>query len=53
MKLALCLLGGGAMGAMFQIGALAALEDTVEGFQSNDFDLFLGSSAGASLAAGL
>jgi predicted acylesterase/phospholipase RssA len=53
MKLALCLLGGGAMGAMFQIGALAALEDTVEGFLSNDFDLFLGSSAGASVAAGL
>lgn len=53
MKLGLCLLGGGAMGAMFQIGALAALEDTVEGFVSNDFDLFLGSSAGASLAAGL
>jgi NTE family protein len=53
MKIALCLLGGGAMGAMFQIGALAALEDTVEGFQANDFDLFLGSSAGASVAAGL
>ena len=53
MKIALCLLGGGAMGAMFQIGALAALEDTIEGFQANDFDLFLGSSAGASVAAGL
>lgn len=53
MKIALCLLGGGAMGAMFQIGALAALEDTVESFQANDFDLFLGSSAGASVAAGL
>ena len=53
MKLALCLLGGGAMGAMFQIGALAALEDTVEGFQANGFDLFLGSSAGASVAAAL
>jgi NTE family protein len=53
MKIALCLLGGGAMGAMFQIGALAALEDTVEGFQASSFDLFLGSSAGASLAAGL
>lgn len=53
MKLALCLLGGGAMGAMFQIGALAALEDTVEGFLANDFDLFLGSSAGASVAAAL
>lgn len=53
MKLALCLLGGGAMGAMFQIGALAALEDTVEGFHANNFDLFLGSSAGASVAAAL
>jgi NTE family protein len=53
MKIALCLLGGGAMGAMFQIGALAALEDTIERFGANDFDLFLGSSAGASVAAGL
>lgn len=53
MKIAVCLLGGGAMGAMFQIGALAALEDTIEGFGANDFDLFLGSSAGASVAAGL
>ena len=40
MKIALCLLGGGAMGAMFQIGALAALEDTVEGFQCSSFDQF-------------
>lgn len=53
MKLGLCLLGGGAMGAMFQIGALAALEDSLEGFQASDFDLFLGSSAGASVAAAL
>ncbi|HEY6077155.1 MAG TPA: patatin-like phospholipase family protein [Polyangiaceae bacterium] len=53
MKIALCLLGGGAMGAMFQIGALAALEDSVEGFQTTSFDVFLGSSAGASVAAAL
>jgi len=53
MKIALCLLGGGAMGAMYQIGALAALEDTIEGFQASNFDLFLGSSAGASVAASL
>ncbi len=53
MKIALCLLGGGAMGAMFQIGALAALEDSVDGFQTTSFDVFLGSSAGASLAAAL
>jgi predicted acylesterase/phospholipase RssA len=53
MKIALCLLGGGAMGAMFQIGALAALEDSVDGFQTTSFDVLLGSSAGASLAAAL
>lgn len=53
MKIALCLLGGGAMGAMFQIGALAALEDSVEGFQATSFDLYFGSSAGASVAAAL
>jgi NTE family protein len=53
MKLAVCLLGGGAMGAMFQIGALAALEDSLEGFQASDFDLFLGNSAGASVATAL
>lgn len=53
MKLALCLLGGGAMGAMFQIGALAALEDTVDGLQTSGFDLFLGNSAGASVASAL
>jgi predicted acylesterase/phospholipase RssA len=53
MKIALCLLGGGAMGAMFQIGALAALEDSLEGFQTSSFELYLGSSAGASVAAAL
>jgi NTE family protein len=53
MKIALCLLGGGAMGAMFHIGALAALEDSVDGFSANAFDLFLGNSAGASVAAAL
>jgi predicted acylesterase/phospholipase RssA len=52
-KIALCLLGGGAMGAMFQIGALAALEDAIEGFQASEFDLFLGNAAGASVAAAL
>ncbi len=53
MKVALCLLGGGAMGAMFHIGAVAALEDSVEGLSANSFDLFLGNSAGASVAAAL
>lgn len=45
--------GGGAAGAMYQIAALAALEDAVEGLNANDFDLFMGASSGASVAAAL
>ena len=52
-KIALCLGGGGATGAMFQIGALAALEDAVEGLYVNDFDLYVGASSGASVVAAL
>ncbi len=52
-QIALCLGGGGATGAMFQIGALAALEDAVTGFHVNDFDLYIGASSGASVAAAL
>lgn len=52
-RLALCLPGGGAMGALFQIGALAAVEDAVEDFDANSFELYVGSSSGASLAAAL
>ena len=52
-KVALCLGGGGVTGAMYQIGALAALEDAVEGLQANDFHLYMGASSGASVAAAL
>jgi predicted acylesterase/phospholipase RssA len=52
-RIALCLPGGGAMGALYQIGALAAVEDAVENFDANSFDLYVGSSSGASLAAAL
>jgi predicted acylesterase/phospholipase RssA len=38
---------------MYQIAALAALEDAVEGLNANDFDLFMGASSGASVAAAL
>ena len=47
-RIALCLPGGGAPGAMYQIGALAALEDVVEGLDVNEFDLYVGASSGAS-----
>jgi predicted acylesterase/phospholipase RssA len=52
-KIALCLPGGGAMGALYQVGALAAIEDAVDGFDANSFDLYVGSSVGASLSATL
>lgn len=52
-KVALCLPGGGATGAMYQIGVLAALEDHVEGIGALGFDLYVGTSSGASVAAAL
>lgn len=52
-KIALCLPGGGAAGAMFQIGAIAALEDVLGGLEATGFDLYVGSSGGASVAAAL
>jgi len=52
-KIALCLPGGGATGAMFQIGALAALEDGIEGVHAHELDLYVGTSSGATVAATL
>ena len=52
-KIALCLGGGGATGAMYQIGVLAALEDAVEGLTADGFDVYVAASSGASVAAAL
>jgi len=52
-KCALCLPGGGLTGALYQIGALAALEDGVRGVDGQSFSLYIGTSSGASVAAGL
>ncbi len=52
-KIALCLPGGGVTGAMYQIGALAALEDVVDGFEANNVELCVGTSSGASVASAL
>jgi NTE family protein len=52
-RVALCLSGGGVTGAMFQIGALAALEDALTGASANDFDIYVGVASGASVAAAL
>lgn len=50
-KRALVLGGGGIAGAAFHIGALLALDDALSGFRAVDFDLFVGTSAGAFIAA--
>ncbi|HEX4479063.1 MAG TPA: patatin-like phospholipase family protein [Polyangiaceae bacterium] len=52
-KVALCLPGGGVTGAMYQIGALAALEDSIDGFDANGFDLYVGTSSGGTVASSL
>jgi NTE family protein len=52
-KIALCLPGGGATGAMYQIGVLAALEDALVGFDANALHIYVGVSSGASVAAAL
>jgi NTE family protein len=52
-KTALCLPGGGLTGALYQIGALAALQDGIRGLDGQSFSLYLGQSSGASVAAAL
>ena len=49
---ALVLAGGGITGLAYEIGALRALDDLLVGNTVNDFDLYVGTSAG-SLAAAL
>ena len=44
---ALVLAGGGVTGGMYEVGALRALDEGLPGFRTNEFDLYVGSSAGA------
>ncbi len=51
-KLALALAGGGFTGYLFEVGALTGLDDLLgESFSSNDFDMYVGVSAGSAVAA--
>ena len=52
-RLGLALAGGGPLGAIYEIGALCALEDSLVGRRLTDFDAFVGVSAGGFIAAGL
>jgi NTE family protein len=50
---ALVLTGGGITGAMYAVGCLAALEEALNGFSACDFDLYVGTSSGATVATAL
>jgi NTE family protein len=50
-KRALVLAGGGIIGGMYEVGALAALDEALPGFRANEFDLYIGSSSGSVVAA--
>jgi NTE family protein len=49
-SIALSLPGGGMAGALYQVGALAALEDAIEGVREQGFSLYLGQSGGSVVA---
>jgi len=49
----LALAGGGPEGAVWEVGALRALDEALEGIDLNDLGIYVGVSAGAFLAANL
>lgn len=50
---ALALAGGGPLGAFYEMGALHALSEAIEGFDPTRLDVYVGVSSGAMVAAGL
>lgn len=52
-KIGLALAGGGPLGAIYEVGALCALEEAVEGLDFTACDGYIGVSAGGFIAAGL
>ncbi|MBP6472310.1 MAG: patatin-like phospholipase family protein [Chloroflexi bacterium] len=52
-KTAVVLAGGGLTGLVYEIGALRAVNDLLVDLSVNDFDVYVGTSAGALVSAGL
>jgi predicted acylesterase/phospholipase RssA len=52
-KIALALAGGGPLGAIYEIGALCALQESLQGLNFNQLQHYVGVSAGGFIAAGL
>ena len=52
-SIGVALAGGGPLGAIYEIGALCALEESLVGLELNALDAYIGVSAGSFIAAGL
>lgn len=52
-RIGLALAGGGPLGAMYELGALTALSESLDGLDLTQLDCYVGVSAGAFIAAGL
>ncbi len=52
-RIGLALAGGGPLGAVYEIGALAAIEESIEGLDLNNADIYVGVSAGGIVASAL
>jgi len=52
-RIGLALAGGGPLGGIYEIGALLALGESLEGIDLNELDVYVGVSSGGFVAAGL
>ena len=52
-RIGLAIAGGGPIGGMYELGALRALDEAIEGFEPTRLEVYVGVSSGAFLAAGL
>jgi NTE family protein len=52
-RIGLALAGGGPLGGIYEVGALLALTDSLEGIDFNDFDAYVGVSSGGFVASAL
>ena len=50
-RIGLALAGGGPEGSIYEIGAVRALDEAIDGIDFNDFDIYVGVSAGAFISA--
>ena len=50
-KIGLALAGGGPAGSIYEIGAVRALDEAIEGIDFNDLDIYIGVSAGAFISS--